>query len=638
MSISFVHNKELTVSPLKVEGFDDLDSKTKSLIYHLSMAGEYGNKLYYKQRFNKLNHLLITYFEKIYTKLTNNKDLVSDDLFDLFQETFMTYIFHNGVYHSYSGQKIEPLFSREQFDQLLSTIHNCTQNDCLNSENTQLLTQYLFDEITHTMGQEQTFYDKDITKEQIKTYVDKNYTSGKEQPEHAINSMFKLNDKGEIVEQKFKQNGLESETIDKIIEHLNMAMHYAENEKQALSIQHLVDFYNTGDPAYFDKHSIAWLQDNDSEVFYIHGFIETYLDPMKMCGSFESVVGFKNKEKTAIVEKITDNIQYFEDQMPVDKNFKKEKAVGLSASSIQVISSAGEAYPVLPLGICLPNSDWIREKHGSKSVNLANVVRDSKTKELVFNEFYLPEYLENLRKYSEHSSSLHTDLHEITGHGSGRTLPHVKANALGEYESVIEEARADLAALYHLADPKLIDMGIIPAEFDINQYAQTQYVIYLTNGLVNQLKRVQKGQNLKQTHMRNRQLISSWLINNIHESDMSFTTVNGKHFVTVNSVDNVRERFGILLSEIQRIKSEGDFEQAKHLVEKYGTAVNDIVHQEVIKRYEKLDLPSFIGFETPLIQPTNNNGETDYQLAYADNFIERSVLGYFPDRQKVSNE
>ena len=618
MSLSFGKNKELSVSKLNVDGFDKLTDNQKQLVYHLSKAGEYGHRIYLEQRFEKLNNSMMDVFKSIYENFDKESN---QDLFSRFEETFMTFIFHNGIYHSYSGRKIEPLFSLDEFDQLVKSATSCKQSSCAKNEVIDSIKSYIFEEIKYGLGQEQGFYSKNMTEDKMKEYISKNFTQTTDRPSYGISSTFSLNEKGEVIENKFSTQGREKEIILKIVDELNEALKYTEGEHQHKSIEHLIKFYETGDPKYYDLHSIEWVQDKDSDIYYVHGFIETYLDPLKMCGSFESIVGFKDPEKTKVVNLITDNIQYFEDNMPVHPDFKKEEAVGLSASSIQVVSCAGEAYPVLPLGINLPNSDWVREKYGSKSVNLDNVAGNRANKDKVYKEFYLPEYFEQLMEYGQHSNTLHTDLHEITGHGSGRTLPETPNGALGEFESIIEEARADLAALYHIADPKIQEFGIIPDNFNVEKYAETQYVMYFTNALINQLKRVPEGDDLKQTHMRNRHLISSWLLNYCTSGEMEMVENDGKHFVKVNSVPLVRKYLGILLGEVQRIKSEGDYKFAHMLVSTYGTKINSEMHKEATQRYESLSLPSFIGFETPILLKDDNG----VKLGYVDNFIERSM-------------
>jgi hypothetical protein len=433
-----------------------------------------------------------------------------------------------------------------------------------------------------------------------------------------------------IIEEVICENGLYGNHVKGILEHLTLALPYAENHEQQHSIQTLINFYKTGRPEDFDIHSLAWVKDQESEIFFINGLIESYDDPKGVGCTFESIVAFKNPEQTEKVNNIIKNIQWFEDNMPVDKEFKKDKAAGLSASSVTVSGMAGATSPTLPLGICLPNSDWIRAEHGSKSVNLANVhnARGESEADLK-NEFFFEQYLPILKTYSSMSGSLHTDLHEVAGHGSCKNREGVSNDALDIYYSVIEEARADLVGLYFINRPELIDFGILDANVNLKDFGDSQYVSYITNGALLQLRRVELGSNLAQPHLRNRQLIANWILEKSQESKcVELVTKSGKTYAVLNDFDKLRELFGELLGEIQRIKSTGDFKSAKNIVETYGTIVNYDRHEQVLNRVEKLNPPTLYGFTTPIYTPVlNDNGDIiDYDVHQKATFAEDQLF------------
>ena len=433
-----------------------------------------------------------------------------------------------------------------------------------------------------------------------------------------------------IEEEIIFENGLYGNHVEGIVKHLQLALKYTENEEQYLSIKTLIQFYKTGTAEDFDAHSLAWVKDQESEIFFINGLIESYDDPKGVGCTFESVVAFKNPEQTEKVNNIIKNIQWFENNMPVEARFKKSKAAGLSASSVTVAGMAGATSPTLPLGICLPNSDWIRAQHGSKSVNLANVHNArGDSEEGLKTEFFFDMYMEGITKYGSMAGSLHTDLHEVAGHGSCKSLEGVSNEGLDIYYSVIEEARADLVGLYFINCPELIEFGILDDDVDLKLFGDTQYVSYITNGALLQLRRVDLGSNLAQPHLRNRQLISNWVLEKAQESKcVELVTVDGKTYAALNDFNKLRELFGELLSEIQRIKSTGDYNSAKAIVEKYGTIVDYDKHEQVINRAEKLNPPSLYGFTTPIYTPVvDEKGDIiDYDVHQKETFIEDQLF------------
>ncbi len=648
---------EVTVLDLDVTGFDKLTLQQKNLAFYLSEAGMCGRFISLQQgsKYNlsvlkALMSLQETNFKSKAKKVVTAKQKVEDYL--------KLFFVHNGIYHSMSGQKLPVLFSQED----LSTLKTDET-----TESVELLSKVLLSDLVaeYRTVQEDgvdvvkvsggNFYDG-LTTDEVKEFRKKEYPShsvdlntfaekmktaknekqqlklaaklvkeiehSEQIPPYGFNERLVKTESG-IDRQVIYKDGLYGQYVQKIIENLTKALEFAESKKQRKSIKTLIKFYETGSAADFDAHCVAWTKDQDSSVYFINGLIESYEDPLGIGCTFESIVAFKNPEQTEKVEKITKNIQWFEDNMPFAKEFKKEKATGLSASSITVIGMAGDTSPTLPLGINLPNSDWIRKVHGSKSVNLANVASSrSKNDTSLRDELFLPEYIEVISKYAAETNSLHTDLHEIAGHGSGKLAAGVSTEVIGAFYSVIEETRADLVGLYYIGSSKLQELGVIGAEVNLEDYAKAQYVSYLTNGVLGQLRRVSLGNNLTQAHFRNRQLISTWILEKASESKVAeIVVVNGKHYVKVNDVEGVKVLVGELLKEIQRIKSTGDFEAAKNIVETYGTKVDQEIHKEVLERISKLDIPNVVAFKTPLMVKDGS----DYVIKFHEDFLSEQL-------------
>jgi len=431
-----------------------------------------------------------------------------------------------------------------------------------------------------------------------------------------------------LVEKVWKVGGLYSEAIEKIVSELQKAVSFAENNVQKAVIETLIDYYNTGDLKTFDAYSILWLQDTDSEVDFVNGFTETYGDPLGIKASWESIVNFINKDATRRTKIISDNAQWFEDHSPTDSRFKKKEVKGVSAKVITVTMLGGDCYPATPIGINLPNADWIRNEYGSKSVTIENITEayDKASEGNGFKEEFMWSDTERelTARYGFMADNLHTDLHECLGHGSGILLPGVTTDTLKAYGSTLEETRADLFALYYIADPKLIELGLLP---DKEAY-KAEYYKYIMNGLMTQLVRIELGKNVEQAHMRNRQMIAGW----VYEQGKADHVVelkkrDGKTFVVVNDYDKLRHLFGTLLAEIQRIKSEGDYETGKHLVETYGVKINQELHAEVLERYARLNLAPYRGFVNPKMQEVRNSaGEvTDIILDYSEGYVDQML-------------
>ena len=442
-----------------------------------------------------------------------------------------------------------------------------------------------------------------------------------------------VKENGRIVEQTYRLGGLYSEAIAHIVENLDSAANYAENDAQRQIIRSLIDFYTTGDLATFDRYSIEWAEDTVSQVDFINGFIESYGDPLGMTGAWESIVNFKNVPASERTEILSSNAQWFEDHSPVDPRFRKPEVKGVSAKVITAAILAGDSYPATPIGINLPNANWIRAAHGSKSVTLENITQayDAASQGDGSREEFIPD--ENVRnlmdRYLFITDNLHTDLHECLGHGSGQLMPGVDPDALKEHGSTIEEARADLFALYYLGDPKLVELGLL----DSNEAYKAQYYNYLLNGLMTQLRRIEPGKDIEEAHMRNRKLIAEW----VYEKGKADNVVeiykeNGKTYLRVNDYEALRGLFGELLAEIQRMRSEGDYAAAAEMVETYAVKVDPELHSEILARYQPLNIAPYRGFVNPVYTAVRDaSGRiTDVTISYPENYVEQ-MLRYSHD-------
>jgi dipeptidyl-peptidase-3 len=467
-----------------------------------------------------------------------------------------------------------------------------------------------------------------VTQKEVENFYNK-----MKNPTDATPVSYGLNSKvvkknGVVAEQVWKQGGMYDKAITRIIGWLEKAAGVAENEQQKAVINTLIDFYKTGDLKTFDDYSIKWVSDTSSHVDFVNGFIETYADPLGMKGSWESIVNFKNIEATKRTETISANAQWFEDNSPIDPRFKKSEVKGVSAKVITAAILGGDCYPATPIGINLPNSNWIRAQHGSKSVTIENITYayDKAAEGNGFNEEFMWSDDERAlsKKYGSLTDNLHTDLHECLGHGSGKLLPGVDGDALKAYGSTLEEARADLFALYYLGDPKLVELKLLPD----NEAYKSEYYQYMMNGAMTQLTRIKPGKTIEEAHMRNRALIANWVMEKGKaDSVVVFKQKDGKTYVVVNDYDKLRDLFGKLLAEVQRIKSEGDYEAGKKLVETYGVKVDPKLHKEVLARYEKLNLAPYKGFVNPVYKPvTDANGKiTDITISYDENYIDQQL-------------
>lgn len=669
---------------LDVDGFEMLSLKNKKLAYHLSKAGLLGRNIYYIQNY-KYNLNVKNTLELIYKNLNKNKfEGIDESLKNNFILYLKDFWLNVGIYDGFSSKKLNVPFSKNEFNRLVekSGIDS-------NLSDLEITVGVLFDDKmtkqlrsiqenkTDVIAESGGNLYQNLTTDEVDFFRSVKYEKIHNSPKFGFNSLLnkkqvevnskeyneykeillkkldnikdnqiEINLKKQIekellrlkenkdnieiiVEDIISEKGLYGSYIGNIIFELKNAMKYAENVEQQNSISSLIKFYESGKPEDFDNHSLNWIKDKNSEVFFINGLIESYQDPKGVACTFESIVAFKNPEKTAKVNKIIKNIQWFEDNMPVLDIFKKEKATGLSASAVSVVGMAGATSPSLPLGICLPNSEWIREQYGSKSVNLLNVHNARGDNNELLEEFFLEEYLPIIKKYSSEAKSLHTDLHEVAGHGSCKTLNGVKNEDLDIFYSVIEESRADLVGLFFIPCPELQEMGIIDADVNLEEFSMAQYVEYLTNGLMLQLRRVEVGNNLSQPHFRNRQLISKLALHKSIESNaIEIVNINNKHFVKINNFKTLRKIFGDILMLIQDIKSRGNYKGAKDLVEMFGTLVDLPLHIEVVERVEKLNMPKKIGFLTPIIEEVKdeNNNVIDFEIKNKESFIEDQLF------------
>ena len=635
---------DLQILRYKVSGFDKLSLNQKKLVYFLSEAALEGRDILFDQN-GKYNLKIRKMLEAVYVNYNGDRNSESFKALEVYLKRVW---FSSGIHHHYSTDKFMPDFSQDFL------------YDCLKSMDKSLLPlakdedlddfckeifpivfnpSVMPKRVNQTDGEDliltsaANYYDG-VTQEEAENFYSSLKEEGDETPVmYGMNSRLVKDEKGNIKEIVWKLGGEYSDAIEKIIYWLEKALAVAENDRQKQVITLLVDFYKTGDLKVFDDYSIQWLKDVDSHVDFVNGFIESYGDPLGLKASWESIVDFKDLEATHRTEIISENAQWFEDNSPVNPLFKKSEVKGVSAKVITAAILAGDLYPASAIGINLPNSNWIRSVHGSKSVTIGNLT-DAYNKAAKGNGFreefvYGNMEKELMDKYSDITGDLHTDLHECLGHGSGKLLPGVDPDALKAYGATIEEARADLFGLYYMPDKKIIELGLLP---DSEAY-KAEYYSYMMNGLMTQLVRIEPGCNIEESHMRNRQLIASWALEK-GGSDRVVELVKreGKTFVVINDYCKLRALFCELLSEIQRIKSEGDYYAARELVEKYAVKVDSYLHKEVLERYRSLNLAPYKGFINPkYIAVENSNGEiVDVELDYSEGYSQQ-MLRYSRD-------
>lgn len=626
---------DIRILRYEVPGFEALSLEEKQLIYYLNQAALCGRDIIYDQN-GRYNLAVRRTLEAIY-------EYADTDRSGAEWEAFVKYLkkvwFANGVHHHYSNDKFTPEFSPEYFKSLLGA----TPESKLPSDYGS--TRELADDVARVIF-DKTYMPKRVDQSEgtdMLTASGMNYYEGVTQAEaeefygnmadpadtepvsYGLNSKL-VKKEGHLEEKVWRIGGMYSQAIEKIVGWLEKADGVA-NPAQKAIIEKLVSYYKTGDLREFDEYSIMWVKDILSKVDFVNGFIEVYGDPLGYKASWESLVNFRNEEATRRTRIISDNAQWFEDHSPVDDKYKKPKVKGVSAKVITAAILAGDCYPATPIGINLPNSDWIRKEYGSKSVTIENITDayeaaakgDGFREEFVLRE----DDRERMNKYGSLADNLHTDLHECLGHGSGQLAPGTKGDELKNYGSVLEETRADLFALYYIADPKMIELGLIPSL----DAAWAEYSKYIMNGMMTQLARVQAGKDVEQAHMRNRKLISEWCFNEGKaENVIEKKVVDGKTYIVVNDFGKLRELFGRLLREVQRIKSEGDYEAGKALVEIYGIKVDRKLHEEVLERYAGLKIEPYSGFVNPRYAPVTEGDEiVDVKIFYDTEYTEQML-------------
>lgn len=617
---------DIEVLRYQVPDFDKLSLDQKRLVYYLTEAALWGRDILWDQNY-KYNLPLRQMLEAVYT---STDDRTSAD-FKAFDKYIRQVEFANGIHHHYSMDKFTPEFSREWLEKQVEKL----PAGAWTPVRTEVMAA-IFDpavapkRVNQAEGEDLILTSANNLYEGVTQAEVEDYYNALKNPDDAtpvsygLNSRVVKNADGRVVEQVYKLGGLYSDAIAHIVDNLTKAMAYAENDAQRAVIARLINYYTTGDLATFDDYSIRWAEDTDSQVDFINGFIESYGDPLGMTGSWESIVNFKNIPASARTETLSANAQWFENNSPVDPRFRKEQVKGVSAKVITAAILAGDSYPATPIGINLPNSNWIRAQHGSKSVTLENITQayDEASHGNGFNEeFVINEPTRRLLdQYLFITDNLHTDLHECLGHASGRLLPGVDPDALKAHGSTLEETRADLFALYYLADPKLIELGLL----DNPEAYKAEYYKFLLNGLMTQLVRIEPGKDIEEAHMRNRQLISKWVLEKgAADKVVELVKKDGKTFVQVNDYGKLRDLFGQLLGEIQRIKSEGDYAAGAALVETYGVKVDPELHKEVLDRYSHLDIAPYRGFVNPVYTPVKDSDGniTDVTVSYEEEYL-----------------
>ncbi len=630
---------DIEVLRYQVPGFEELSLSQKQLLYHLSEAALMGRDILFDQN-NRYNLAIRRALEVVYSTYDGDRN---DEQFQALETYLKRVWFSNGIHHHYSMDKFVPGFSKEFFE---AYIRNADASGLPLREG-QSVDQWL-DEITPVIfdkdvmskrvvqsgdkdlitSSANNYYGEGITQAEVDAFYDRTKDPNDATPvSYGLNSRLVKED-GVLKEVVWKVGGLYTEALEKIVDELRKAASFAENEAQKAVIDKLIEFNMSGDLVVFDEYAILWVEDLDSEVDFVNGFTETYGDPLGMKASWESVVNFKNNEATKRTRIISGNAQWFEDNSPTDEKFKKEEVKGVSAKVITVAMLGGDCYPATPIGINLPNSNWIRSTHGSKSVTIENITQayDKATQGSGFApEFYWSDVERNMvKKYGFITDNLHTDLHECLGHGSGKLLPGVDPDALKAYGSTLEEARADLFALYYLADDKMVELGLV----DDKDAYKAEYYTYMMNGMMTQLVRVELGKDVEEAHMRNRQLIAMWAYEKGKADNVvEYRVRDGKKYVVINDYEKLRDLFGQLLVEVQRIKSEGDFEAGKALVENYGVKVDQKLHAEVLERYAGLNLAPYKGFVNPVMKEiTDVSGNvTDVVLDYTEGYVDQMM-------------
>ena len=630
---------DIEVLRYDVPGFEDLSQRQRLFVYYLTEAALAGRDILWDQNC-RYNLAIRDLLEDVYANYKGDRN---DPQFRGFEKYLKQVEFANGIHHHYSMDKFMPEFTPEflsaQVDKLPRRPENLSELMRVIFE-----PSYMAKRVNQAEGQDliatsaNNLYGPGVSQREVEEYFAAVKDTTSTTPvSYGLNTRIIKKD-GRIVEEPYRIGGLYDGALRRIVDNLEKASQYADSPEQQAVIRKLIDYYHTGDLRKFDEYSIMWVEDTTPRVDFINGFIESYGDPLGMTGSWESIVNFKDLEASHRTETIAGNAQWFEDHSPVDPRFRKEKVKGVTAKVITAAILAGDSYPATPIGINLPNANWIRAAHGSKSVTLENITRayDEASHGNGFNEGFVIDKptADLLDKYLFITDNLHTDLHECLGHASGRLLPGVDPDALKAHGSTLEEARADLFALYYLADPKLIELGLL----DNPDAYKAEYYKYMLNGLMTQLMRIEPGKDVEEAHMRNRKLIAEWALEKGKPDNVvEMVSKDGKTYVRINDYARLRDLFGQLLGEIQRIKSEGDYEAGRNLVETYAVKVDPKLHKEVLDRYSRLDIAPYRGFVNPVYVPVRNDkgAIVDVKVTYGEDYLPQ-VMRYSREYKTLS--
>ena len=630
---------DIEVLRYDVPGFEDLSQRQRLFVYYLTEAALAGRDILWDQNC-RYNLAIRDLLEDVYANYKGDRN---DPQFRGFEKYLKQVEFANGIHHHYSMDKFMPEFTPEflsaQVDKLPRRPENLSELMRVIFE-----PSYMAKRVNQAEGQDliatsaNNLYGPGVSQREVEEYFAAVKDTTSTTPvSYGLNTRIIKKD-GRIVEEPYRIGGLYDAALRRIVDNFEKASQYADSPEQQAVIRKLIDYYHTGDLRKFDEYSIMWVEDTTPRVDFINGFIESYGDPLGMTGSWESIVNFKDLEASHRTETIAGNAQWFEDHSPVDPRFRKDKVKGVSAKVITAAILAGDSYPATPIGINLPNANWIRAAHGSKSVTLENITRayDEASHGNGFNEEFVIDKptADLLDKYLFITDNLHTDLHECLGHGSGRLLPGVDPDALKAHGSTLEEARADLFALYYLGDPKLIELGLL----DNPDAYKAEYYKYMLNGLMTQLMRIEPGKDVEEAHMRNRKLIAEWALEKGKPDNVvELVSKDGKTYVKINDYARLRDLFGQLLGEIQRIKSEGDYEAGRNLVETYAVKVDPKLHKEVLDRYSRLDIAPYRGFVNPVYVPVRNDkgAIVDVKVTYGEDYLPQ-VMRYSREYKTLS--